>query len=179
MSNIHVFEYNGQKVEFEMAGNNVMVNATEMAKIFNDKVANFYRSDSTKLFINAIKSSHFRVNLNLKSDEDLIQSKGRNGTWMHRVLALKFAAWLNPEFEVWVYLTIDKLLFGEAIERKQLIHDSIRLKNEIAAIEQDLANIPEFKLWSEKRAELMRLGKDLKANDKAESDKQLELFITA
>jgi hypothetical protein len=29
---------------------------------------------------------------------------------MHRILALKFAAWLDPDFEVWVFITIDKIL---------------------------------------------------------------------
>jgi hypothetical protein len=34
--------------------------------------------------------------LQLKSIDDLIVSRQKSGTWMHRVLAIKFAAWLNP-----------------------------------------------------------------------------------
>lgn len=32
------------------------------------------------------------------------------GTWMHEKLALKFAAWLSPRFEVWVFDRIQELL---------------------------------------------------------------------
>ena len=37
---------------------------------------------------------------------------------MERSVALKFAAWLSPKFEVWVYKTIDEILFGEYIQVK-------------------------------------------------------------
>jgi len=43
--------------------------------------------------------------LNIESKEDLIISKQKSGTWMHRVLALNFAAWLEPAFDLWVYAT--------------------------------------------------------------------------
>lgn len=46
------------------------------------------------------------------SDEDILQTKGHQGTYMHRLLAMKFAAWLDAEFELWVYITIDNILFG-------------------------------------------------------------------
>jgi len=32
------------------------------------------------------------------------------GTWMNQKLALKFAGWLSPEFELWVYDRIEELL---------------------------------------------------------------------
>ncbi|SFG87420.1 KilA-N domain-containing protein [Pontibacter chinhatensis] len=34
-------------------------------------------------------------------------------TWMHKILALKYAAWLNPSFELWVYKQVEKLLSAE------------------------------------------------------------------
>jgi len=33
-------------------------------------------------------------------------SEGLQGTWIHERLALKFAAWLSPKFELWIYDTI-------------------------------------------------------------------------
>jgi phosphatidylserine/phosphatidylglycerophosphate/cardiolipin synthase-like enzyme len=63
--------FNGNEVSFSLdKENNMMVNATEMAKSGNSRFL----------------------------EEDLIVSKQKSGTWMHRILALKFAAWLNPEF---------------------------------------------------------------------------------
>jgi KilA-N domain len=42
----------------------------------------------------------------------LVESqKGRGSqTWVHSRIALKLAAWLSPNFEVWVYSVIEKLL---------------------------------------------------------------------
>jgi hypothetical protein len=50
---------------------------------------------------------------------------------MHRVLALKFAAWLSPDFELWVYTTIDKLLFGKYVEREKSLERTISLQKEM------------------------------------------------
>jgi hypothetical protein len=50
---------------------------------------------------------------------------------MHRVLALKFAAWLNPYFEVWVYSTIENLLFGRHVKREQSFERTIALQKEM------------------------------------------------
>ena len=36
--------------------------------------------------------------------------KGLQGTWMDEKLALKFAAWLSPRFELWVYDRIQELI---------------------------------------------------------------------
>ena len=37
---------------------------------------------------------------------------GGTGIYFNRQLALKFAAWLDVAFEVWVFSTIDNLIFG-------------------------------------------------------------------
>lgn len=113
---IQLFEYEGQQVEFDFGNDNIMVNATEMASIYGKRLDNFLENQSTKEFINALKFPLNGGNLSPLSDEEIIITKGRSGTWMHRMLALKFAAWLDPKFEVWVYGTIDKLMFGSIKE---------------------------------------------------------------
>lgn len=134
-----VFEFNGQQVEFDLSSANIMVNATEMAKIYDKKVEAFMRNDNTISFIQeCLKSENSRF-LGLIKQEDLYISKQRSGTWMHRVLALKFAAWLDPEFELWVYITIDKIMFGStrtdlkekaaAELRRQQLHNKLLVEN--------------------------------------------------
>lgn len=111
--------------------NKVMVNATEMANIYGKQVVAFMRNEDTQNFIKeCLKSenSHF---LNIEKEEDLYISRQKSGTFMHRVLALKFAAWLNPRFELWVYSTIDKLLFGKLAEREKSLERTILLQNEL------------------------------------------------
>lgn len=46
-----IFEFNGQAIEFSFDKNNVMVNATEMAKLYDKQVIAFMRNEETKNFI--------------------------------------------------------------------------------------------------------------------------------
>ena len=109
---LQTFEFEGQQNEIDLNNKTVMVNATEMASVFNKKVNEFMSNETTKNFISeCLKSGNSRF-ISVEKEEDLYVSRQKSGTWMHRILALKFAAWLNPAFELWVYATIDELLFG-------------------------------------------------------------------
>jgi hypothetical protein len=57
---------------------------------------------------------------------------------MHRILALKFAAWLNPRFELWVYSTIEKLLYGKMVEREKSHERSVALEKELEKLENKI-----------------------------------------
>lgn len=107
------FVYNEQSVDFmPTANDSVMVNATQMAAIFGKDLYQFTKSEKTKEFLaTCLKPANAGI-LGIKNKSDLIDSKQKTGTWMHRVLALKFAAWLDPQFELWVYVTIDRILLG-------------------------------------------------------------------
>ena len=114
------FVYNDTQIDFLPVGNDsLMINATQMANVFGKKVNHFNDNDSTEMFINACLNSRNSGYLNVEKREDLIDSKQKSGTWMHRILALKFAAWLDPDFEVWIYSTIDKIIFGNYREIKE------------------------------------------------------------
>ena len=123
--------FNGQEVSFFFEKNNVMVNATEMAKIHGREVEPFMRNESTKNFIaSCLKTENCRF-LGIENEEDLVVSKQKSGTLMHRVLALKFAAWLDSDFEVWVYSTIETLLFGKHVKREESFERTIALQKEM------------------------------------------------
>jgi len=112
----------------------MMVNATEMAKVFGKQVNEFMSNQSTQEFVKeALKNgnSHF---LGIEKETDLVFSRQNVGTFMHRILAIKFAAWLNPAFEVWVYSTIEKLMFGKHVEREKSFEKTLSLKNEMDKI---------------------------------------------
>ncbi len=138
---ICVFEEND--ITFLLSKDNgMMINATEMAKIFDKKVENFTRIEQTQDFIKScLKFAAQDENKTLKSvlsdiknEEDLIISRQKSGTFMHRVLALKFAAWLNPDFEVWVYSTIENLLFGKHVEREHSFERTLTLQKEMSIL---------------------------------------------
>jgi len=55
---------------------------------------------------------------------------------MHRVLALKFAAWLSPDLEVWIYSTIERIMFGKHVEREKSLERSLALRNEMDRLKE-------------------------------------------
>lgn len=140
------FQFNGKEIAFEMVGENVVVNATEMAKVFNKEVSGFLRLDGTKSYIQTFCESE-----DLHSEDEftpngklikVVNGGNHNGTWMERSVALKFAAWLDPHFEVWVYKTIDKLLFGEYELIHKKVVEAAERKAEIEKLRTELQNDP-------------------------------------
>lgn len=166
------FNYQDQDVEFNLTEKNLMVNATEMAKLFGKQVNEFLSNQQTKNFIeHCLKNGNSRF-LNVKTEEDLVASKQKSGTWMHRILALKFAAWLNPDFEIWVYATIDEILFGYYREIEEDMKMSAVRKTKIEELERNLLDNREFQmLESLKFEERQAITRRMKRNKN-----QLDIF---
>lgn len=118
---------------------NIMVNATEMAKAYKKNISDFTRLKSTKSFIKALEKD-----LNLKNNvadvrqypgqttldlaqkggqERIICTQKRGGTYMNRKLAIKFAAWLDVNFELWIINIIDELLLANVQEVTKTLID--------------------------------------------------------
>lgn len=127
-----IIAYDENPISFVVEKNNgMMVNATEMAKVFGKDLFQFTKSDDTNRFIEACLKPANAGLLGIVNESDLIVSRQKAGTYMHRVLALKFAAWLSPDFEVWVYSTIEKLLFGKHVEREHSFERTLRIQREL------------------------------------------------
>lgn len=102
-TNVQNFNYNGNSIAFQL-GENVMVNATEMAKPFNKRPAKWLELPSTTQFIDSLIAVR-------KSDRSkLIQQINGIGTWFHEDVALEFARWLSPAFAIWCNDRIKELL---------------------------------------------------------------------
>lgn len=144
---IHKFIYNDKTIDFDFnQDSDVMVNANQMAKVFGREMKDFNKLESTKNFIEACLISEDSSLIGIEKKENLIISKRNSGTWMHRILALKFAAWLDPNFEVWVFTTIDKLLLGDYHEQREATKAKLKAENELEAKKKELLKkYPEFK----------------------------------
>ena len=111
-NNIIIFNYQGSNIPFALTGNDVMINATEMIKLFPGKrMNNFLRSDQTQELIKQLESetriSASQLVLVVKGN----YSDGRSqGTWMHRKIAIAFAMWLSPVFYSWCLGKIDEII---------------------------------------------------------------------
>ncbi|WP_454961002.1 KilA-N domain-containing protein [Capnocytophaga leadbetteri] len=160
--NVLHYIYNGKTIDFSLADNNIMINATQMANAFDKRVDVFLKTDHAQSYIKALEKAYNSPNFNINLRDNLppnggritenrgenipilppnggritedegenmsflthfvariIDYRGRNGVFFERRLALKFAAWLDVEFEIWIYTTIDRLLLGHFRELKE------------------------------------------------------------
>ena len=107
MSSIINFDYKGSQISFEK-GKNVMVNLTSMAKPFPEK--------NLTQIINSQEINAYCISLsklqNYSLADLLIVRRGgnNNGTWAHRLVAIRVAQKLNSDFAVWVDMRIEELL---------------------------------------------------------------------
>ena len=114
---LQIFEYEGKRITFDFGEEGEMVNATEIAKAFGKRLRDFTRLKQTKEFIKELETlMNTTESADVRRREKAIKRvvggnrKDLQGTWYEQRLALKFAAWLNPKFELWVYGKIRELL---------------------------------------------------------------------
>ncbi len=187
MQNVIEFSFNEKIVEFDISGADVMVNATEMARIFGKRPIDFLKQEGTKAFLDELKSSilEFRSDsaslLNagndVFADEMIVRSdrgRGADGgvTWMHRQLAIKFAAWLDPKFEVWIYRTIDQLLFEHTRKTTDELKEKAKLTDRRDEIIQELQGNQLFQEYRLIEFKLRQIGNRIGKYNSS----QMELF---
>lgn len=101
----------------------------------------FLKTKPIKAFISALEFPPVGGNSNGIPKDKIIQTSNHSGTYFNRILALKFAGWLDPNFEVWVFRTIDKITFGEYDEHLKamtlLEQAKVKLDNHIKKIVKD------------------------------------------
>lgn len=134
------FIYQDTQIHFLLnpTDDNVMVNATEMAKLFKRRTKDFLKTDHAKAFIQVAE----RALNGARSENKIIDNRGHMGIYFDRRLALKFAAWLSPEFEFWVFDTLDKIIFGHLKEFRDLLQKEVELKNIQPTLKQNLRDNP-------------------------------------
>lgn len=101
-----VYDYKGSQISF-MSGENVMVNATQMAKPFEKRPIDWLQNQSSIEYLNELSK------VRKSTLADLVQvTKGGNnsGTWMHEDVAMEFARWLSPAFAIWCNDRIKEIL---------------------------------------------------------------------
>jgi len=106
MENLKTFKYGETWISFQ-TGENIMVNATEMAKPYGKKPTQWLIPQRSKDFLNALSKAR-----NLTLADLVVVRKGGNtaGTWMHEDAAIEFARWLNPIFAIWTNDRVQELL---------------------------------------------------------------------
>ena len=131
---INELEFNGAFIQLTQSdGFDTMINATEMWKsmgsLKNKRPSKWLEQDGIKDYLNIFKSD-----VALKDITPVLTVKGnysdgtRQGTWMHRWVAIRYAQWLNPKFAIWVDSKIDELLrngFTTALQEERDRYNSL------------------------------------------------------
>lgn len=154
---LQVYSYEGSNVTFQR-GENVLVNATQMAKPFGKQPIKWLETNQSKSYIEEL------AKLRNCTLADLVQVKkgGANpGTWMHEDVAMEFARWLSPKFAIWTNDRIKELLRtgvatvsddNETIARAMQI-----LQQRLDAKERELATARQNLLDMQERADQAEL----------------------
>ena len=101
------FDYKGNQIPFEK-GKDVLVNLTAMAKSYPEKnlttIVNSQEINDYCYSLSKLKKYSF-------ADLLIVRRGGNNnGTWAHRLVAIRVAQKLNSDFAVWVDMRIEELL---------------------------------------------------------------------
>lgn len=164
-----------------------MFNATSLLKQWNEangqqkQIVHYTENQTTKEFIKALVDEE-----NLKERNSvLLQSRGKNGgTYMHPLLFIDFAMWLNPTFKVKVLKFVsDKMLTyrneaGEAYKALASAVSKVVPKNEIRKYMETIAKGINFIIVG-KHDHLVRneYGTEEKQKEYFELEKQVAMLI--
>ena len=98
-----------------------LISLTDMWKASGQKNEHrpnlFVRTDKVKEFVKALESKAQKCALTV--------SKGGKhpGTWGHKLLAYKYASWIDPVFEVGAYTVLDKYFSGDLVSKEDFMRD--------------------------------------------------------
>lgn len=156
-----------------------MFNATALIKQWNAqlnvpirKMDNYFNSAKTQEFINTILQ---RENLNTPKMVYL-KSRGKDGgTWMHPLLFIDFAMWINPAFKYDVL----KFVYDQMIKYRNDAGDAYR---ELSAAVATIVPKSEMKTKMRKIGEalnwvIFNAHEKMLRNKQGEEDKQKELWM--
>lgn len=157
-SEITVFQYNGTNISF-LSGENITVNATEIASAFNKSVADWTRQKSTKEFVNTLSAVKGIPTSALIQVVRGGNEQEKQGTWMHEDVAIEFARWLSPAFAIWCNDRIKELLgHGFTAMPKTL---------------DEMINDPDLVIGMAQKLKEERAAKELAQKERAEALQQL------
>ncbi|HCY81519.1 MAG TPA: hypothetical protein DHV22_07945 [Xanthomarina gelatinilytica] len=107
-----VMQFHGKNIAFQEIEGKMMVNATQMAKSFNQQPIQWLRTDQAQALIQTVTKVH-KCSLD---DLQVVKRGGTNpGTWFQEDIALFFAQWLSPEFYLACNTKLKELVTMQAL----------------------------------------------------------------
>ena len=142
-----VFKFNNIEIPFNLSSgpDNIMVEVTKMAKAYGKSIYEWKRLPSTQKFLNdlMIEQGFSRLEDLIYSEKSGVDGKRGGGcTWMHVLVLIEFARWLDSKFAIWC----NKIIFEVIKQRYQveLNQKDATINNQnllISQLQQDNQNL--------------------------------------
>ena len=144
MREIKSFKFNNLEIPFALDGgpSNIMVEVTQMAKAYGKRINDWKNLPSTQRFLQKLLESDTRFSC----IEDLIYSEkggiNRGCTWMHQLVLIEFARWLDSKFAIWCNKMIIEVIRQRFMDEMAQLNDEIaRLNNSISQQQITINNL--------------------------------------
>ncbi|UOO93160.1 KilA-N domain-containing protein [Vitreoscilla stercoraria] len=106
MAKLIPLEYQGMSIH---ANSEAWFNATEMAAMFDKRPVDWLKQVDTERYIDTLcKKNEVTKNHFVKTIKG--GNTAKQGTWLHRKLAVRFAQWLDMDFAIWCDEQIEAML---------------------------------------------------------------------
>lgn len=167
-----IFSYNGHNVSFIKTSYGILLNATQMAKAFNKKPAEYLRLPSVNQLIKSMVGfSHLSENQIVTTMFGSPENGG--GTWMFEDLAIDFARWLDTDFRLWCNSKIKEFLTSNLVSISNFT-DPAEAAEEWAKQYRRAQQAESIALAEHKRAEQERMEKEIAVNTLEEKKGDIE-----
>lgn len=169
----YTYSYQSAPVSF-CRGDEVMINATQMARAFKKRPNDYLSLPSTTELLRAItrKSGNSEYQA-VKTKPGSPENGG--GTWMIETVALDFAQWLSVDFRLWCNDRIKELLregvTTTATDDQTIAKAIAILQGRLEEAKRETARLRESELEAQAEAQFLR--------DRAEEDAPKVLFADA
>lgn len=131
------FTFEDHNITFLTSNDNIMINATEMAKQFDVKPNFWLKTAQAQGLINAI-SKLKKINYSDLVEVRAGSPENGGGTWMHKDVALPFAQWLSPELYIWCNDRIFELFkYGLTALKEETRENLFKLSEAVSVLKKD------------------------------------------
>lgn len=144
-------------IDFTSENEGVFINVTRMGRSFGKPPSEFLVNKQTRVFVDALEDKTGIPALRIVKGG---RGKERqSGTWMHRLLALRYCGWLSPRFELWMSEQIDTLLRQGKVELPARRGGRVQTAT-VFAVPQSFAEALELAATQQRELEQLRVNVD-------------------
>lgn len=131
---LQIFEYEESPIQFEIIDGQVMANATLMAKAFNKKPDDIFK---TKTWIEYEKTVIDETGYRFEDIRTVKNGGIESGSWIHQELVLELSRRLNTKFSLWCNRKVADLLKNGVVSVKPLSTAEMFLENAKIGVEHE------------------------------------------